>query len=61
MTMALMAQEGLSLSQGEQSEAWGSEDYSVCLALIDSEMAGPIGQKTWWDDRGHVGKRPREG
>ena len=23
-------------------------------------MAGPIRLKTWWDDRGHVGERPRE-
>ena len=24
-------------------------------------MAGPIGLETWWDDRGHVGERPRQG
>ena len=31
----------LSLSQGEQSEPWGSREYSGCRALIDSEMDGP--------------------
>ena len=41
--------------------AWGSEDYSSCLALIDWEMAGPIGQKTWWDDQGHMRERPCQG
>ena len=48
------------LSQGERSEPWGSRDYSPGMELIDSEMAGPIRLKTWWDDRGHVGERPRE-
>ena len=46
----------------EQSErALGSVENCVRLRLIDSEMAGPIGQKTWWDDGGHGRERPREG
>ena len=47
--------------QSQLERALGSEENCVCMFPIVSEMAGPIGQKTWWDDRGHEGERPREG
>ena len=50
-----------SRSSKASERALGSVENSVCVLLIDSEMAGPIGQKTWWDDRGHMRERPREG
>ena len=51
----------LSKASERSERALGSVENSVCVSLIDSEMAGPIGQKTWWDDRVHAGERPREG
>ena len=51
----------LSKARERSDRALGSVENCVCLSLIDSEMAGPIGQKTWWDDRGHAGECPREG
>ena len=51
----------LSKARERSDRALGSEENCGCLLLIDSEMAGPIGQKTWWDDRGHGRERPREG
>ena len=56
-----MDQNFLSKARERSDRALGSEENSGRLSLIDSEMAGPIGQKTWWDDRGHAGERPREG
>ena len=44
----------LSKARERSDRALGSEENCGCLLLIDSEMAGPIGQKTWWDDRGHM-------
>ena len=50
-----------SKARERSDRALGSEENCGCVLLIDSEMAGPIGQKTWWDDRGHMRERPREG
>ena len=51
----------LSKARERSDRALGSEENSGRMLPIDSEMAGPIGQKTWWDDRGHGRERPREG
>ena len=50
----------LSKASERSERALGSGENSGRVLLIDSEMAGPIGQKTWWDDRGHAGERPCE-
>ena len=57
----IMTSLSLSKARERSDRALGSEENCVRLSLIDSEMAGAIGQKTWWDDRGHAGERPREG
>ena len=42
----------LSKASERSERALGSGENCGCMFPIDSEMAGLIGQKTWWDDRG---------